>query len=374
MMTVSLKRVMDVSPGFIPTPLLSGNISLPHKRYPDEASRMAFIDRLLPAIKAIPGVGEAAVNTGLPFSGSNSDNAIAIEGLEYNDENSIRAHYTAGVDGAYWKLMGIPLIEGRLLDSVDAKADTRVCLIDSDMAAFYWQDGESPIGKRLVKNVEFKDDEAFTIVGVVGGVKRNELGDQNAKGNVYFPFQHQSWNNFSLVVKTGMDPSLIMQTTRRTILNLVPELPIDDLKPMDTRILESLIDRRSPALLATVFAIVALLLAGIGTYGVLAYAVTQRQKEVGVRMAMGARPGQIRGQFLMLGFRLLSVGLIIGFIGSWFASELMTGLLYDMPTLHFASVLSAAGMMAIVSQFACLIPSIRASRVSPTIALNEAAI
>ncbi len=374
MMTVSLKKVMNVSPGFNPAALVTGHISLPHKRYPEEADRLAFIDRLLPAIEAIPGINKAAINTGLPFGGNNSDNAVVIEGQKYDDNNSIRAHYTSGVDGEYWKLMGIPLIEGRLLDAVDAKADTRVCLIDTDTAAFYWHDGESPVGKRLGKNVDFKEDEAYTIVGVVGRIKRNELGDQAAKGSIYFPYQHQSWNSFYLVVQAGMDPPPLMNTIRKTILELDSELPIDGLKTMNDRIYESLTTRRSPALLSTLFADVALLLAGIGTYGILAFAVAQRQKEVGVRMALGANPNQIRIQFLALGFRLLAIGLSIGLIGTWFASKAMNGLLYDMPVLHFASILSASVLMAVVSQLACLIPSIRASRVSPTVALNEGAI
>lgn len=374
MLTISLKRVMEVSPGFNPTNVVSGRVSLPSKRYPKEEDRLAFVDRLLSVTNAIPGVNKAAITTGLPFDGSNSDNATAIEGIEYNEENSIRTHQNSGVEGDYWKLMGIPLLEGRLMDSMDARSDTRICIVDEDMAAFYWKEVESPLGKRLASDPVFKEGEAFTIVGVVGGVKREDLGDQKSIGTVYYPYQHQTWNSFSLVLQTDIDPNAVMTTLRKTILDLDSELPIDGLKTMETRINESLVTRRSPAILSTIFAGVALLLAGIGTYGVLAYAVAQKQREVGIRMALGASPSQVRRQFLFLGLRLLLLGFSIGLIGAWITGRAMNGLLFEMPTFHLASVLTAACLMTVVSQLACLIPSIRASRVPPTLALSEAGI
>ena len=314
----------------------------------------------------------AAIITGLPFCGGSSDNATNIEGFTYNDENSIRTHQNSGVKGDYWKLMGIPLKEGRLLDSMDARSDTRVCVVDEDMAAFYWKDGESPLGKRLCSDPEFKEEEAFTIVGVVGGVKRQELGDQKFIGSIYYPYQHQTWNNFSLVLQSEIDPNAVMNTLRKTILNLDPELPIDNLKAMETLIDESLATRGSPAILSIVFAGVALLLASIGTYGVLAFVVSQKQREVGVRMAIGASPTYIRWQFLLLGLRLLLLGLSIGVIGVWFMGRAVNGLLFEMPSFHFGSVLAATSLMTLVSQLACLLPSLRASRIPPTLALSEA--
>jgi len=163
-----------------------------------------------------------------------------------------------------------------------------------------------------------------------------------------------------------------MNTLRKTILNLDPELPIDNLKAMETLIDESLATRRSPAILSIVFAGVALLLASIGTYGVLAFVVSQKQREVGVRMAIGASPTYIRWQFLLLGLRLLLLGLSIGVIGVWFMGRAVNGLLFEMPSFHFGSVLAATSLMSLVSQLACLLPSLRASRIPPTLALSEA--
>lgn len=372
MLSISLKKVTETSPGFNPVGVTTARLSLPWKRYQKDEDRLAFADRMFPALEGLPGVGKVALTTNLPFSGSNSNNAIAIEGLEYNDEKSLRAHFNAGVEGEYWQIMGIPLKEGRLLDSMDARGDRRVCVIDEDFAAHYWGPGENPIGKRVCSDAEFKVEEAFTIVGVVGSVTVEELGDTSASGSIYFPYKFQTWNSFSLVMETQMDSSVMTNAMRKTILNLDPELPVDDLKTMSTRIEDSLTTRRSPALLANIFAGVALLLAGIGTYGVIASAVAQRQREVGVRMALGASPSQVRVQFMILGLRLLSYGLIIGVIGSWFVGRSMNGLLYDMPTFHLVSVAAAAALMALVSQLACLLPSMKASRVPPTVALSEA--
>ena len=371
MLSISLKKVMEVSPGFVPEHVIAGHLDMPHKRYPEKDDRLAFIDRLLPAIQSIPGVTSAAITTNLPFSGMNSNNATAVEGFDYTDDSSIRAHYNAGVEGDYFKTMGIALKEGRLLDRMDERSEGRVCVIDEEFAAYYWQN-ESPVGKRVSPEPQFTDETAVTIVGVVGSVKRNDLGDESASGSIYYPYQQQPWNGLALTFKTGMEPTTLYNTVRQTILDLDPELLINNLQTMDGRIEDSLTTRRAPVMLAGIFAAVALLLAGIGTYGILAYAVAQRQREVGVRMALGASPAKVRGQFLSLGLRLLAIGLVLGLIGTWFIGRMLNGLLYNMPDFHFASVFSAACLMALVSQLACLLPSWKASRVPPTVALSEA--
>jgi predicted permease len=365
----SLQRVLAVSPGFHPDHVLTAQLVLPWNNYREPLPRLAFIERLLSELRAQPGVAFAGVNTAMPLSGNGDNNAITVEGHVPQPGESIQAHYTAGSVGQYWQAMGVPLREGRFLEDADNHRDQRVCVVDVDFVKRYWQNGGA-IGRRIANDPVFKEDEAFTIVGVVGRVKHNELGDRVAHGAVYYPYKHYAPANFYLVLRTSQAPEAFASTLREIVRRLDPELPVDDLRPMQARIDESLIPRRSPTLLAGIFAAVALLLAAIGTYGVLAYAVAQRRREIGVRMALGALRAQIRGQFLRVGARLLIAGLALGSFGAWGVVQAMKSVLFEvgaMPTGVFAAT---AGVMIIVVLLACWLPASRASRVDPMAALR----
>jgi predicted permease len=367
---LSLKRLLETDTGFRAENILTGRIALPWKNYQDGPSRVAFVNRLLPALRAVPGISHAAVNTGQPFTDTVNDSALTIEGRAQSAADSIRAHYHSGAAGEYWQAMGIPLIEGRLLVDADNRADGRVCLIDRALAERYWP-GESPLGRRISTDVPFDEESASTIVGVVGSVKQEELSETSDHGAAYFPYANDASLGFTVVVRTMMEPAAIAPLVRETVLQLDPELPIDDLKTMRARIDESLVARRSPAVLACVFAVVALLLAAIGTYGVLAYAVSQRRREIGVRMALGALPGQIGRQFLWLGLRLLAVGTVLGVLGAWAAGRAMQGILFNVPSFPVATLAGTALVMGGVSLIASWLPASRASRVDPMEALRN---
>ena len=172
-------------------------------------------------------------------------------------------------------------------------------------------------------------------------------------------------------MRTPLPPAALGPTLHQTVLRLDPELPVDDVQPMQARIDESLVLRRSPALLAGIFAAVALLLAAVGTYGVLAYAVTQRRREIGVRMALGALPAQVLTQFLGLGGQLLAGGLVLGLAGAWAAGRTMQGMLFGVTALHAGVLATTAAVMVAAVFLASLLPSRRAARVSPTEALRD---
>jgi hypothetical protein len=201
-------------------------------------------------------------------------------------------------------------------------------------------------------------------------VKHSELGDTAARGAVYYPYRHYSPPNFYLVVRTAQAPETFASTLRQTVLRLDPELPVDDLRPMQARIDASLIPRRSPTLLAGIFAGVALLLAAIGTYGVLAYAVTKRRREIGVRMALGALPAQIRGQFLRVGAVLLAAGLTLGCFGAWGVVQAMKSVIFNVVVMPIGVIAATAGVMIVVVLLACWLPARRAARVDPMEALR----
>ena len=214
-----------------------------------------------------------------------------------------------------------------------------------------------------------QDAKLFTIVGVVGAVKQAELTEAG-QGAVYLPYGYLNGASVFVVIRTSQRPEAFAETLRKLVRAADPDLAFDHVRSMETRIEESLITRRSPALLAGIFAGVALLLAAVGTYGVLSYAVAQRTREIGIRMALGAQRGQIGKQFLSLGLRLLAAGTILGLIGAWLAGKAIQSVLFDVPILHVATLLGTALVMTAVSFVACLIPARRAAHVDPIQALR----
>lgn len=368
---LSLKRVMGVSPGFRPGSILSCQIYLPWKNYPNTPAQVAFTEKLMEEIGRQPGVSSAGVITNVPLSGNNLKSAITPKGWAPQPGESVRGHYSYGVAGDYFTALGVPLREGRFLESADLRREERVCVVDEDFARRYWPQGGA-IGRHLFQGPQERTDaEAFTIVGVVGSVKQAELTENQAQGAAYFPYRHRSDNNIFVVARTGVPPETLGTTLQNIVRKIDPELAVNDLRSMDTRIANSLVARRSSALLIGLFAGVALLLTAVGTYGVLSYAVAQRRREIGIRMALGAQPWQIGRQFLSLGLRLLALGTILGVIGAWLAGRAMQSILFDVPPLHIATLVGTAAIMSVVSLIACLVPSHRAARISPMEALGD---
>ena len=361
---LSLKKVMAVSPGFRADHVLTGEITVPFSY-----NVRPFLDRVLEAIGQQPGVAAAGAITNVPLSGESGKSAVTPKGYVPPVGESLHGHYLYQVTGDYFSVLGIPLREGRFLTSADSHRADRVCVVDEDFARRYWPNGGA-LSQRVFQGSDSDDAKLFTIVGVVGAVKQAELTEPQGQGAVYLPFTDSDGINIFVVTRTSQRPEAFAETLRKLVRAANPDLATDNLRSMDTRIAESLIARRSPALLAGIFAGVALLLAAIGTYGVLSYAVAQRTREIGIRMALGAQRSQIGTQFLSLGLRLLAAGTILGLMGGWWAGRTMQSVLFDVPTLNVATLLGTALVMTTVSLVACLIPARRATKVDPVIALR----
>jgi predicted lysophospholipase L1 biosynthesis ABC-type transport system permease subunit len=218
--------------------------------------------------------------------------------------------------------------------------------------------------------IDPKKDDYFTIAGIVGMVKQNSLADQHGYGVVYYPNALFPALGFTVTVRTAQAPTAAGTAFCEVIRRLDPELPLTDVKTMISRIDDSVAGRRLPLLLAGIFAGFALLLAAVGIYGVLAYSVAQRRREIGVRMALGAQPEQILRQFLGLGFRLLAIGLPLGLIGAAMAGQAMASLLFGIGPANPLVLAGTAAVLAAVAVLACLLPAQRAARISPMEALR----
>jgi ABC-type antimicrobial peptide transport system permease subunit len=202
-------------------------------------------------------------------------------------------------------------------------------------------------------------------------VKQAGLTDQAAQGAIYYPYALRTDDGLFIVIRSSLRPESLGLALQKPVRQIDPELPVNDLRSMDTRIADSLVAQRSPALLSGIFSLIAVLLIAVGAYGVLSYAVAQRRREIGVRMALGARPQQIRGQFLALALRLLVAGATLGIVGAWLTGRAMRTLLFQVPPLHVATLAAAACLIGVVSLVACLLPAHCAARISPMEALAD---
>jgi hypothetical protein len=265
--------------------------------------------------------------------------------------------------------MGIPLREGRFLAATDAGERARTCVVDADFADRHWPAGGA-LGQRLwLGPVAGPDTDAFTIVGIVGPVKQAALSESDRAGAVYFPYSGRFDRAVYLVVRASAPLGTLQDDLRRIVRTVDPELPVNNMRSMEERVANSLVGQRSPAMIGAIFSGVALLLTALGTYGVLSYAVSQRQREIGVRIALGARPAQVGRQFLVVGVRLLVSGLALGLAGSWVAGSAFRTALPDVPQTPAAAIAAASAVMAAVCIAACLVPARRAARISAIEAL-----
>src|SRR6185369_6288592 len=206
--------------------------------------------------------------------------------------------------------------------------------------------------------------------GVVGNVKQVDLTESHATGTAYFPYIRTFNRNYFLVARTSLAPDSLAVALRKLVRDTDPEIPLNDIRSMETRVDESLTTRRSPAFLTGIFAAVALVLAAVGIYGVLSYAVTQRYREIGVRMALGALPKQVLAQFLSLGTRLLLLGTALGMVGAWAAGQAMQTVLFGVSAVQPLVLAATFAVTVLVVLLACLLPARRAAKVDPMVALR----
>jgi predicted permease len=373
LLTMSFARLLRVDPGFQPENVVAARVGLPRVRYGDDARVRNFFADLLQRLSAIPGVSHAGATTYLPFSGDNNSSVISIVGRALAPgENPPVPGWNIAAPG-YLQAMRIPLIQGRDISDSDGPDARKVVIIDQFLARKYFPKGDA-IGARINRGIQIpgnpeKPDEC-TIVGVVGSVKTGNLAENNPVGQLYFSYKQYVPRSVHLVLRTDRDNPQLIAAIRRTLHQADPELPLYDVKTMPERLAASLTNQRAAMGLCLIFAGLAVLLAAIGIYGVLAYSVSQRTREFGIRVALGAGGRELVGMVVGQGLRMAAVGLAAGAAGAFALTRMMSALLFDVRPSDPAVFLAVAVVLGAVASVASLIPSARAARIPAAVALR----
>ena len=379
-MVASLQRVLAVDPGFRGDHVLTGLISPPIARYAGDDELRSVTGRLLEQVRAIPGVEAAGLSSTIPFSGNNNDSLILAEGYQMAPGESVVSPSQVSVSDGYFEAMGARLVSGRWFNAGDIEGRQRVIVIDERLARKFWPKGDA-VGKRMFQPESTDDvfkpppeDQMLHVIGVIGEMRLRAMVDAagaERPGAYYFPLRQRPQRSMGLAVRAAAEPAALTGQLRQVVGQVDRELPLYNIRSMRERTDEALVDRRTPALLAGGFAIVALLLSGVGIYGVLAYQVSQRRREIGIRMALGAGAPRIFSLVMGEGATIVGLGALFGLAGAFVLRRTLESVLYGVGAMD-TTVLAVVGVvLAAVAMLACIIPARRAARTDPTIALTE---
>ena len=363
----SFAALTRVEPGFRPQGVLALTLNLPRSRYDSAAKIITFFDQLTPSVAAIPGVIEASGVYPLPLGGEGWSGSFDVEGLTLGPGDAEpHAEYSVALPG-YFYTMGIPLIAGREFSAADARAAPRVAVVDERLAAKYWP-GASAVGKRL--NAGEDTGVWATVVGVVGHVHRANL-IQEGEPQLYVPFAQHVETTLALVVKTGGEPAALSPALRGALRAHDKDLPSAQLRTMDQLLAGATARQRFNMLMIGVFALVALGLASVGLYGVMSYLVSQRTREIGIRIALGGQPGDVRRMVVRESLLISVSGLLAGAAVSLGLSRVVSRVLFGVRATDPATYIAIALLLLIVAAAASYGPARRATRVDPLVALRE---
>ena len=361
----SYGRLQTADLGFKPQHLIAVNVGLPESRYPNQGSQAAFYRSLAEQVRQLPGVRYASLATGLPPMGGMIFGQVDIEGRPMSETEKPGAFGGGWVGPGYFEALGIPIREGRGFIAEDLRSDTSALLINDTMAKRYWP-GESAVGKRVRLNPK---SPWSTIVGVVGTVKSGH--DDNGGIQMYHPLNESSiFPDTSLLVSTSGDVNGTVSAIKGQVWSLDPKLPVKEISTIEQRVAETLARPRFNVVLLTIFAAIGLLLAAIGIYGVISYSVGLRTREIGVRMALGADPGDIRRAVLGEAVILSGIGTLLGLAGAAALARVMKTLLYEVSGTDPWTLVSVAVVLSVSAVIAAWLPARRAMAVDPMVALR----
>ena len=361
---IGTNRLLNGPQGYNPDRMLTMKLVLPERTYPDDNSRRRFVDRAVEALAAVPGVEHAAASNSFPASGSNSRRGINVDGHPAPDPNNLPVVNTRTVSPDFFNVLGIPLQRGRGFATSDRETNAPVAILSESMARKYWP-GEDPIGRRL----KFKTGEWITVVGICGDIIQDWF-DQRFVPTMYLPIAQTPTEYFGLAVRTTGDPNTVAAGVRQALLKVDGTQPVFELMPMRQLLHERTIGLQYLAAVMTVFGGLALVLAAVGLYAVIAYLVAQRRHEIGLRIALGASRRDVIGLTVGQALRLTLIGSAIGLAIAIALGRVMEAALLGIASSDARVFITFAAILIGAALLAGYLPARRAASIDPMIALR----
>ncbi len=381
LMIKSFARLQDVDPGFEPESVLTAEISLPRAKYTNGQKVTAFHDQLLERLASSPGVVAAGLGSSLPLSGTNAETAFFIDGRPPLEPRDRPRTHPRTITPDYFRAMGMRMVEGRAFTEQDHAQAPRVAIINETMARRIWP-AQTAIGKRVALDLEtmkfFPDRPPLfdlemgmrQIVGVVRDVRHEGL-ETEPQPEMYVPDRQKPEREMNLVIRATGDPASLAATVRGAVSAVDPDQPVAYIKPMSRLLADSVAKPRFNYLLLTIFAAVALILTITGVYGVMSYAVAARTREMGIRLALGARAADVLKLIIFQGMNTVTVGVALGLACAYALTRVMATLLFEVSATDPTVFAGVAALLATVALLACYLPARRATKVDPVIALRH---
>ena len=377
LLLASFRQVLKLDTGFDPSQVVTAAVTLPRTVYDDDPKIRMFTDRMLASIRAMPGVEAVGVTTQLPFGSDHNDSVILAEGYTMAPGESLISPRQTWVSDGYFEAMKIPVVKGRYFNQSDTAESNPVIIVDEQLAQKFWP-GRDPLGRRMYNPTSPKDVLAVTpetkFMTVVGVVKTVQMSDPSPSrvpvGAYYIPSSQDPSNGLIVVTRTTLDRDAFVAQARKQIAAIDPDLPLYSVETMKEKMDQGFVGRRVPMLVAGAFGLVALLLAALGIYGVLAYGVAERRREIGIRMALGSSARQVFGLVLGDGAKITIAGLVLGLGGGVALSGVMDRVLFGVTATDVRVLGAVVLVLAIVALAATLVPARRAAKVNPINALQ----
>ena len=366
----SFDRLHRVDPGFSTDRVLTARVTLPRLKYPDEAGWLAFGEQLLSRVRTEPGVRSAALVSDAPLGDSPPYWSFEIQGAEAPQDGSVQDAATFTASAGYFETLRIPLVQGRFYDATDRADGEGVVVINQAMARRFWS-GRRALGARITLG-DPADPEVrwLTVIGVAGDVRHERLSDQ-AYPQIYLPFNQTPTRSLVLAVRAEVDPATVVPAIRRSLAAIDPDLPLADVSTLEERKAASLARPRVNAAVLGGFALAALVLAAVGIYGVVAYGVVQRTRELGIRMALGAGGGPLLRMVIRQGMTPVLAGMALGLAGALAGGRVLRSLLFGVGPGDPVTFVAVTFFLVAVALAAIYLPARRAARSDPMVALRN---